>query len=61
MMAVQVVGYVDESLKKRMLRLKQRNRRYSESRQIDEALAAWLPNIEATMPAPEIPVKKKSS
>ena len=59
MMPVQVVGYVDESLKERMLRLKQRNRRYSESRQIDEALADWLTKIEATMPAADAPVRSK--
>lgn len=62
MMASQVVGYVEEPLKTRIRRVKQADRRYTESRIIEEALTDFLPKLERKiLPTPLTPVKVKHS
>lgn len=44
--SAEVFGYVPKYLKRRMMQIRQRDRMWSESRMIKEALLAFVPKIE---------------
>jgi hypothetical protein len=49
----QVVGYVPGSMKDRLRKIKEADRRLSESRVVEESLANWLPRIEEKLGLPQ--------
>ena len=55
----QVVGYVDEHIKDAMVKLKEHDRRYTLSRQIEEALEKWLTERGLLLPRLEFTAKRK--
>jgi hypothetical protein len=61
MMASQVVGYTDEWIKREIKTIKKMDRRYSESRIIDEALHEYVPRLKERLQPTQEPPRKSHS
>ena len=59
--SAEVFGYVPKDLKRRMMQIRQRDRMWSESRMIKEALIAFVPKIEESIrPSHDTPRRRRS-